>query len=548
MKKWKSLSFVGLSCLTLSASLIACGKEEKTEAKIDTSEITPYGKFKETKSFTTGLPKEATAGLLKGDTRSSNSYTRYLKEHSNVEAKIAWESADFNQKVSLAVSSGDIPDVMVVAQEQYQQLLNNDLIMDITDLYDKGASDNLKNFIKSYDQDLLEATSDDGKLMAIPAPYPSYEENLVWIRKDWLDKVNLPVPETMEELSAAAKKFVDQDVSGTGNTLGLTFHPELTGQVGGQSDAGAIFSQYGSFPKSWIEKDGKVVYGSTQPETKEVLQMLASWYKEGIIDPEFVTRTEDDRMSAPADRLGIYFGPFWAAQDLSSTYEKDKNAEWIAVLPTKEKGDKFISLTPQPINRYVVISKKCKNPDAVMRAINDIVDFSNSLGDAEAFREKEAEKAGIESLTVPWYLAPIWLNINSSQKNITESEKLTKALDENDRDAVPNYLLGYYDTMKKFEAGETTDAERYLEYTQGIPAITNKDKVEFVNKAYYGKTSSMAKMNSNLLKLEDETFIKIIMGEAPIDEFDTFVEQFNKQGGSQIQKEVQEMVDDGKIQ
>lgn len=548
MKKWKYVSVLGVASCALAIGLTGCGgKKDDTVAKIDVSELKPYGKYDKTVSFTVGTSKKSTETLLKGDTVSNNSYTRYLKEHSNVEAKIAWEAADYNQKLSLAISTGDIPDVMVVGQDQYEQMAENNLLLDLTDLYDKAASDNLKKFISSYDQDLLKVTTKDNKLMAIPTPYPYFEENEIWIRKEWLDKLNLPVPETMEQLGEVAKKFIESDVSGTGKTMGITFHAQLTGADGSTKDAGIIFNQYNSYPKSWMSKDGKAVYGSIQPETKEVLSMLADWYKEGVVDKEFATRTDDEKIAALADKMGIYIGPFWGT-DFANSYKKDMKADWIAITPSKTEGEKFKALRPQPVNQFVVISKKCKNPEAVMRAINDTIDFTNSLGDSAEFRKEEAKKAGVESLKIPWYLAPISMNITDANKNVTETEQLEKALETGDRDSLPDFLLSFYDGMKDFMDGKSDDAEKYLEYKQGIPAIINEDKVEFVDKAFYGKTPSMLKMGANLQKLEDETFVKIVMGQASIDEFDNFVEQWKKQGGDKIQEEVQKAVDAGEIQ
>ncbi|MDG0791806.1 hypothetical protein OMP38_13755 [Cohnella ginsengisoli] len=46
---------------------------------------------------------------------------------------------------------------------------------------------------------------------------------------------------------------------------------------------------------------------------------------------------------------------------------------------------------------------------------------------------------------------------------------------------------------------------------------------------------------TNLKKLEDETFLKIIMGVAPVDEFDTFVKKWKQQGGDEITAEVNEL-------
>ena len=59
---------------------------------------------------------------------------------------------------------------------------------------------------------------------------------------------------------------------------------------------------------------------------------------------------------------------------------------------------------------------------------------------------------------------------------------------------------------------------------------------------FYGQTDSMQKKWSNLKKIEDETFLKIILGTVPIEEFDTFVENWYAQGGTEITQEVTEAI------
>ena len=64
------------------------------------------------------------------------------------------------------------------------------------------------------------------------------------------------------------------------------------------------------------------------------------------------------------------------------------------------------------------------------------------------------------------------------------------------------------------------------------------DKYIPVYNAYNGQTETMETKWANLKKMEEETFAKIIMGKADISEFDTFVENWKKQGGDQILKEI----------
>jgi len=69
--------------------------------------------------------------------------------------------------------------------------------------------------------------------------------------------------------------------------------------------------------------------------------------------------------------------------------------------------------------------------------------------------------------------------------------------------------------------------------------IGGKDKVNRVFSLIYAPTPTITNKWVNLKKLEDETFLKIILGTAPIDSFDQFVKDWKAQGGDDITAEVQ---------
>ena len=93
---------------------------------------------------------------------------------------------DYDRQVSLALSAGDIPDIMkVTTLDELQELYENDLIADLTESYESHASDYLKGIYDSYGGRALEMTF-DGKIMAIPGTNADSGPSIVWISSDWL--------------------------------------------------------------------------------------------------------------------------------------------------------------------------------------------------------------------------------------------------------------------------------------------------------------------------------------------------------------------------
>lgn len=60
--------------------------------------------------------------------------------------------------------------------------------------------------------------------MAIPAGNLDGQQDVLWLRKDWLDNLGLEVPKTMEDLEKVLTAFVEEDPDGNGvdDTTGLT--------------------------------------------------------------------------------------------------------------------------------------------------------------------------------------------------------------------------------------------------------------------------------------------------------------------------------------
>ncbi len=106
------------------------------------------------------------------------------------------------------------------------------------------------------------------------------------LRKDWLEKLNLRTPTTIDEWYTVLKAFKEKDPNGNGKPDELPFTGNWgPGNLTKLLDFSPGFGVLGGFEM----KDGKVAFGPLQPEYKNFVETMKKWYSEGLIDPEIMT-------------------------------------------------------------------------------------------------------------------------------------------------------------------------------------------------------------------------------------------------------------------
>ncbi len=561
MKIKKVLAMCLMSAMVLG-SLAGCGKEESgTTASVDVEDpawqeamTTPYGKYPETVVYTLG--KTATnfdvldGTEYEGDDDVNNAWTRYLKEKLNIQNTNLFEANDgddYEQKVSMAIVSGEIPDIMVVGDyATLKQLYENDLIADLTEVYENCASDKIKEIYDSYDGVCLETATFDGKLMGLPTTEISHGPGILWLRKDWMDKCNLEEPKTMEDIYNILQQFLVQDPGGNGEgqTAGLVIDPEIAGNSGGSYMPNNIFTLYGAYPKQWIDDgSGNAVYGSVQPEMKEALEQLSKMYSEGLIDKQFVTRTGDDRKGLlNSGKSGAFFGNWWGAWEVADSMSLNKEAEWVPDICPVGSDGKVTMFSGNPNSSYVVVRKEFEHPELVMKIASMQFDYSRyQEKDEEAYKELtdygELNAGGSILAT----------NIDYYDGFPRSSKLVVDALESGDISQLNRNDLTTYLNSKKYleslENGEESTSSGWASYNSMLCAsLVAETEVNRVMPVFFGSTQSMALKWPTLEKMEQEMLLKIITGEKPVDYFDEFVETWNKTGGEQITEEVNQAI------
>lgn len=547
--------------LSLAGCLVLTGCNKQQTEKTDTAEhtqewktaeTTPFGRYPEEVIYTLGkMTGMNNSNLPKGDTYEDNGYTRYLKKQLNIQNKDVFEAGEndnYQETVSMTIASRELPDVMVVNDmDMLQLLVDNDLIEDLTQVYEDCTSSRIKDIYNSYGSEILDNVTFNGKLMALPETNIDDGPSLCWLRKDWMDKLGLDAPKTVEDVENIVHEFVQKDPGGNGKgeTVGLVCDDELTGGCGYsyeyQNDI--IFASFGAFPKQWIyNKDGEVVYGSVQNEAKAALGKLRQMYQQGTLDNNFLMRESSNIIELiVSGKCGSFFGPWWSPNNpLMSAMQKNPNAEWQPYLIQTDKDGQTSFASQNPNDKYVVVRKGYKHSEIVMKIVSVL--FDDLRYDEEDVREMERYYQDNVDPTA----RPLAINVDYKDALMRCYDSLKDAIQGRKKLEDLGLLEGaYYISCSKYlDRKKDTSAQKSWEdwaaYASRMTAcsVLKKGQTRQVKSLFFGETKTMKSNWWRLEELEKKAYLEIVTGQKPLSYFDEFVKEWNRQGGEKIRGEV----------
>lgn len=560
--KWMVMPMILVVLFTAVGCDSGNSQDEKASAIVSESSDTsvviegngdPFYKYPSLVSLTAGMEVPSVASNLpQGHTPENNEYTRYFESISNIKVTSKFEAAvndPYKQKVKLAIASNDLPDFMVIRNGDYltfKEMVDLDMLEDLTPYYNNCLDPKLKEIYETSGGEALKQCTFNGKIMALPdvtaqGNMPSF----LWVRQDWLDKLGLEAPKTVDDIINVSKAFINGDPDGNGenDTIGLMANKNIAGAEAQLFGLDAIFNAYHSYPKMWIKDDnGNVTYGSITPETKTALTKLAEMYREGVIDKEFAVR-KDEKTIPASGKNGLLFGPSWIAwSPLGATLKNDIKAEWKPILAPLDGNGEFSYRKLTPCNSYLVVKKGCKNPDAVIRYFNFVQRFER-LEDPAAtskgttiykdIKDLQYKASELTSIRYTLDYADTFERKFRLYSDALEGKVDTTTLTEDDQIKIMAIKMEMETPRKDIRAWPI-----YVAFMEGGKLLTDNPIVKGVDSVFYGQTKTMETKWETLKRLESETMLKIIMGQENPDYFDTFVEKWKKMGGEDITEEV----------
>ncbi len=279
------------------------------------------------------------------------------------------------EQFNLLIASGKYPDMIetnwATVAGGPARMLKDGVIIRLNDYIDKYAP-NLVKVLMDHPDWRKQIVTDEGDIYCFPFlrgdPYLLTFSGPT-VRKDWLDKLGLQMPTTVDEWHDMLLAFKTKDPNRNGKADETPYNPwysEGTRSARSAWFRGFLVGAYGILME-WYQDKGVVKFGALQPEFKDFLKTLAQWYKEGLIDPDYVST---DQKSIDAKITGSLVGATsmntggGIGKYMPLMTPKDPNFKLApAPYPTLKKGEK--AKFGQMDNVYpgqgsVAISSACK--------------------------------------------------------------------------------------------------------------------------------------------------------------------------------------------
>ncbi|MBO1511446.1 extracellular solute-binding protein [Metabacillus sp. BG109] len=431
------------------------------------------------------------------------------------------EGTDITEQFNLMVASGKLPDVIEynwrTVPNGPDHAIEAGTIIRLNELIEHYAP-NLNQYLNENPEVKKMVTTDDGNIYTLP--FLRGDESLMVFlgmitRQDWLDKLNLDVPSTISEWEEVLTAFKNEDPNGNGEMDEIP----LVVQLNDFKNIGAFVGAYGIHAQFYND-NGTVKYGSIQPEFKEFLTTMNSWYEKGLLDPDFAA-IDSKLMDAKVtnEQLGSFFGFSGGGIGKYTGLMEDKNPDFKlspAPNPSLKEGEK--AATGHLEHAYsgmhsAAISGSAENPEEIVKWL----DFAYSEEGHMLFN------FGIEG---------------ESYEMIDGYPTYTEEITDNPDGLPMTQALGKY--IRASYGGPLIQDKRYLEQYYELPeqkeaakiwGETAENKINLPPITLSAEESEeFNSIMSDLNTYYDETVIRFIMGEEPIDNFDDFVETLKGMG------------------
>ncbi len=390
--------------------------------------------------------------------------------------KINWEvlpSSNYKNQAQTIIASGEYPDMMEYTISSIDEL---------QDIIDDGVLMPLDELLKERGENILADrpagcwyVSEDGKIYAISCRYSNYPETFYVIRKDWLDKLGLKMPTTLDELTEVAYAFTYNDPDGNGKDDTWGFNCAISGKW--YEAMMPVLGAYGVYI-GWMEQDGRLIPWQLTNNCREAIRYFKeNIYQQGLVDPNFMVLSRNESLdNMNQNKYGILYWYLTHTSSSSSWWNNftiaNPQAESVALRPVSQEGYETVFpaqiSSGSPTGFILLFFADSKNAEMTMDILNYLA---------------TDEGADLVGLGIEGYNYDI-IDGKYVERDLTTSEVRSSGKDL--------YNVVFWHNIYKKNSSELTQA--------GIEALEDFIVVnDLVSTSYDGDTSALSSLTNSMI-------------------------------------------------
>ncbi|MCZ8517572.1 extracellular solute-binding protein [Paenibacillus filicis] len=481
------------SVLLLSTLISACSNSGGTSASGNNGNNAKS----ETPTKISIMLGQQTADALPTD----NVVLKEIEKRTNTILELNWVPINnYDEKANVTLASGNMPDLMLI-NDIFQPLVRT--------MAAQGAFWDLTPFFKDYKnisslpKETLENSKINGKNYGIPRVRPL--EGGGWmplVRKDWLDKLGMKPPETMDDMYNVMKAFTEKDPEGNNknDTYGVSSYVtsdsmgnlQWVEEVFNGTTGGTVGAPL------WKLKDGKLTPTALEPGTRDALIWLNKAYTEKLISPDFAimkpSQAADEVKGGKAGIVGATMQPQWLYTE--PNLKTNPKADFY---PLPYLTGPFGKWAPKDTGFYGMFVIPKTVPEAKVRKILAFMDYG--------FTDEGSDLA----------------NYGFKDVHYTENNGFKVATEQAKKDMVAQNVLGQlYGKYDKYSRAFLTGIPKEM-YDRNSQVLDERAKVSIPDPTTGVLSDTYQKVGKDFDKKIQDIKTKVIMGKANIAEWDAFV-------------------------
>lgn len=260
------------------------------------------------------LDGDADAILPKGD---DDFVRKTIEEKFNVTLDVTYGpfNDETKQQLNLRIASNDAPDLWTSPGAHAIELAENGVLKDLKNHITAEKLPNLYNWVTEAQVKGFQLAGFPDQWLRVPVGDKSTAYYSYFIRKDWLDKLKLEIPDNYEELTNVMRAFTEQDPDG--NQKNDTFGFSINGNGTYINYAFPQYKHHGLFSPYLIDAETRDFRSQfTDPEAAQVIDEIRDWTSNGYVDPDWFLSTVDDvALKFAQGRIGMVWVlnvPLWS--------------------------------------------------------------------------------------------------------------------------------------------------------------------------------------------------------------------------------------------